>query len=77
MKIVECTSCGSKELIENNGIVVCVYCQTRYLPDTGSPLVIPVCRVGPCEEPTMGNSVYCSEHSRMKIVRKEDRMRRR
>jgi len=33
MKIVECAACGSKELVEDSGVVVCVYCQTKYLPE--------------------------------------------
>ncbi len=31
MKLVECTACGSKELIEEDLAVVCVYCQSRYI----------------------------------------------
>ena len=30
MKIVECTRCGSKELIEKDGHAVCAYCQSRF-----------------------------------------------
>lgn len=33
MKIVNCTGCGSKELIEEDSVIVCVYCQTKYFPD--------------------------------------------
>ena len=32
MKLVECTRCGSKELFEENGYVVCAYCQSRFAP---------------------------------------------
>jgi len=33
MKIVNCNGCGSKELVEEAGYVVCVYCQSRYVPN--------------------------------------------
>lgn len=42
MKSVECTRCGSSELIEDDGYVVCVYCQSRFMreiadhPPTGT-----------------------------------------
>jgi hypothetical protein len=29
MKSVECTCCGSKELLEDDGSVVCAYCRSR------------------------------------------------
>lgn len=32
MKVIDCKACGSKELVEESGVVVCVYCQTRYVP---------------------------------------------
>ena len=32
MKLVECIRCGSKELFEENGYVVCGYCQSRFAP---------------------------------------------
>jgi hypothetical protein len=32
MKLVECTRCGSKELFEENGYVVCEYCRSRFAP---------------------------------------------
>ena len=32
MRLVECTACGSKELVEEDGLIVCVYCQARYVP---------------------------------------------
>lgn len=32
MKLLECTRCGSKELFEENGYVVCAYCQSRFAP---------------------------------------------
>lgn len=73
MKTVECRACGSRELVEDGGVMVCAYCLTRYVPEVGSPLVQPVCAVGPCEEPTAPNSRYCGDHSDMKIVRKKKR----
>ena len=33
MKIINCTGCGSKELIEEDGLVVCAFCMTKYVPD--------------------------------------------
>lgn len=33
MKVVECKACGSRELAEEGGIVVCTFCQSRYVPD--------------------------------------------
>lgn len=33
MKSVECTRCGSKELFEDEGYVVCAYCQSRFMPE--------------------------------------------
>lgn len=30
MKLIECIHCGSKELVEENGFLVCAYCQNRY-----------------------------------------------
>lgn len=35
MKLVKCSSCGSTDLVENNGIVVCVYCRSKYASETG------------------------------------------
>ena len=35
MKLVDCTRCGSKELVEKDGFIVCVYCQAKYLPQVG------------------------------------------
>lgn len=34
MELVECKSCGSKDLTEENGTVVCNFCQSRYMPQT-------------------------------------------
>ena len=72
MKLVDCRACGSKEMLEENGFVVCAYCQSRYLHDVGGTPVtsVPKCRVGPCEEAPKANSVYCSHHSTIKIVQK-------
>lgn len=36
MKLVECPSCGSKELSEENGNIVCVYCRSKYSPQAES-----------------------------------------
>jgi hypothetical protein len=35
MKLVKCTKCGSNELLEEKGYVVCAYCRIRYIPDVG------------------------------------------
>jgi hypothetical protein len=35
MKIIECSSCGSSELTEVNGYVICDYCQSRFIQETG------------------------------------------
>lgn len=35
MKIVECVRCGSKEMFEDGGYVVCAYCQSRFSPQPG------------------------------------------
>ena len=32
MKLVVCTRCGSKELLDYSGYVVCAYCQSRFAP---------------------------------------------
>jgi hypothetical protein len=32
MKLVGCSRCGSKELVEDDGYMVCVYCQSRFVP---------------------------------------------
>jgi len=29
--VINCTRCGSKELVEEDGIIVCVYCRSRYV----------------------------------------------
>lgn len=47
MKVVECTACGSKDLIEQDDAVVCLYCQSRYVnepraADPVSPAIIEV-----------------------------------
>jgi ribosomal protein L7/L12 len=33
MQIVECSACGSKDLVQQNGMLICVYCHSRHLPD--------------------------------------------
>ena len=35
MKLVKCTKCGSNELFEESGYVVCVYCRLKFVPSTG------------------------------------------
>lgn len=32
MQAVECKACGSKELVQEGDVIVCVYCQSRYMP---------------------------------------------
>lgn len=32
MKLVQCSRCGSKDLFEESGLVVCSYCQSRFVP---------------------------------------------
>jgi hypothetical protein len=32
MKLVVCTRCGSRELLEEAGYVICAYCQSRFSP---------------------------------------------
>jgi len=49
MRLVECTACGSKELVEKDDAVVCVYCQSRYVnepraDDPVSPAIIEIAR---------------------------------
>jgi large subunit ribosomal protein L7/L12 len=41
MKLMNCTTCGSKELVEEDGVVVCTYCQSRYQPGTGDAAPVP------------------------------------
>lgn len=38
MKFVDCPSCGSKELVEEDGIIVCVYCRSKYVPQADDVL---------------------------------------
>jgi ribosomal protein L7/L12 len=33
MQLVECSACGSKDLLPQEGILVCVFCRSRHLPD--------------------------------------------
>ena len=38
MKLLDCTRCGSTQLVERNGTLVCVYCRATYAPQSdGSP----------------------------------------
>jgi hypothetical protein len=32
MKLIDCKSCGSIELVEVAGYIVCVYCRVKYAP---------------------------------------------
>lgn len=34
MKLVECTRCGSKDLNEEKGYAVCVFCRSKFLLNT-------------------------------------------
>ena len=33
MKLIDCRRCGSKELVEQDGFLVCEYCQSRFVPE--------------------------------------------
>lgn len=33
MKLVECAKCGSNELFEESGYVVCAYCRLKFVPN--------------------------------------------
>jgi hypothetical protein len=35
MKLVECSKCGSNELFEESGFVVCAYCRLKFVPSSG------------------------------------------
>jgi hypothetical protein len=35
MKIIQCSRCGSQELAEKGGYLVCEYCQSRFSPQDG------------------------------------------
>lgn len=39
MKLLECNSCGSKEIVEEQGYAVCVFCRSKFLPgaEDGAP----------------------------------------
>jgi uncharacterized Zn finger protein (UPF0148 family) len=32
MKLIECTKCGSNELFDEKGYVVCAYCRLKFVP---------------------------------------------
>jgi hypothetical protein len=34
MRVVDCRRCGSKELIEEDGFIVCTYCQSKFVPQS-------------------------------------------
>jgi len=38
MKLVECARCGSTELTEHDGYIVCAYCQSKYVPQADETL---------------------------------------
>ncbi len=38
MKLVRCTRCGSRELLEDGGYVVCAYCRSRFVPQVDDVL---------------------------------------
>ena len=38
MKLIKCTRCGSRELFEEDGYVVCAYCQSRFVPQADDVL---------------------------------------
>lgn len=40
MKLVDCERCGSRELIEDGDHLVCIYCQSKYLPAPAEPPMI-------------------------------------
>jgi len=47
VKLLMCTACGSKELIEQGGVVTCVYCRINYLPEfDDAPVAVSVIGVG-------------------------------
>lgn len=33
MRLVECTKCGSNELFQESGYVVCAYCRLKFVPN--------------------------------------------
>jgi hypothetical protein len=35
MKLVECAKCGSNELFDEGGYVVCAYCRLKFVPSAG------------------------------------------
>lgn len=39
MRLVECTSCGSKDFVEAQVYAVCVFCRSKFLPsaEDGAP----------------------------------------
>lgn len=36
MKLISCSACGSNDVVEDNGVFVCAFCQSRYLNDSGA-----------------------------------------
>ena len=32
MRLVDCRRCGSKEMIEESGYVICAYCRSKFVP---------------------------------------------
>lgn len=35
MNLVECTKCGSNELFDEGGYVICAYCRLKFVPSPG------------------------------------------
>lgn len=43
MNLLECSRCGSNELVEENSVVICIYCQSRFVPEANDlPVVIDI-----------------------------------
>jgi hypothetical protein len=38
MKLANCPSCGGRELVEENGMVVCVYCRSKFVAQADDAL---------------------------------------
>jgi len=32
MKLVDCSCCGSKELVDQDGLIMCLYCRSKFVP---------------------------------------------
>ena len=40
MKLLDCRTCGSKELLEEAGLIVCVYCRSTYVPQQDDSIAL-------------------------------------